>query len=343
MIKGIVVVSLATLALTGEALAQAPSQPGSSAGRPGGAETQGLAGSMVNVFDVAHGGVRALRATEANAFITAYWTEERRAAAIPQPMTPPPAASLRQHVPMPSGQAPALVAPPRGPQETRAERRVVSFTHAVGKVFYTNPTDGKDYQCSASSINSPKRRLVWTAGHCVHGGPGGNWMTNWAFQPGYQRGTGPNGVFPYYQLWAQSGWWAKGDTHFDYGVGITWNNAAGRRIGDAVGGHGLIVNPGRPFVAAIGYPSNVLEGETQTYCQAQLSRRSLFNSDQELPCDRRQGASGEPFLKDYNNNSGLGYIVSNGSYIIGNGKLYGPYYDNDTRALYNAAENASPP
>jgi V8-like Glu-specific endopeptidase len=219
----------------------------------------------------------------------------------------------------------------------------VNFTHAVGKVFYTNPKDGKDYQCSASSINSAKRRLVWTAGHCVHGGPGGNWMTNWAFEPGYQRGTGPNGVFSYYQLWAQSGWWADGDTHFDYGVGITWNNAAGRRIGDAVGGNGLIVNPGRPFVTAIGYPSNVLEGETQSYCQATLSRRSLFNSDQELPCDRRQGASGEPFLKDYNNDTGLGYIVSNGSYIIGNGNLYGPYYDNDTRALYDAAENASPP
>jgi hypothetical protein len=96
-------------------------------------------------------------------------------------------------------------------------------------------------------------------------------------------------------------------------------------------------------VTAIGYPSNFLGGETQSYCQVTLKRRSIFNSDQELNCNRLAGASGEPWLKDYNNSNQLGYIVSNNSYRTHEGPpVYGPYYDSATQALYRAAENASP-
>src|SRR3712207_8520122 len=53
---------------------------------------------------------------------------------------------------------------------------------------------GLDYVCSAGAVNSGKRRLVLTAGHCVHGGRGGQWMQNWVFYPGYQNGEGPAGA-----------------------------------------------------------------------------------------------------------------------------------------------------
>ncbi len=236
----------------------------------------------------------------------------------------------------------------RGAQEKKrpsggsgfTSRQASPYDSGEGKLFFTD--DGVNYVCSGTALQGD---VVWTAGHCVHGGPGRQWMTNWAFAPGYQRGVGSPGMFPYYQLWAQSGWFASGDRHYDYGVGITWNSAAGWKVVDQVGGNGLIVNPGRPFVTAIGYPSNFLGGETQSYCQTTLTARSFFNSDQALNCNRGRGASGEPWLRDYNNSNGLGWIVSDNSYSLNadhSAPEYGPYYDGDTAALFNAAENASP-
>ena len=49
---------------------------------------------------------------------------------------------------------------------------VTNFSKTNGKVFFHNQTDGKDYVCSGSSINSDSKRLVVTAGHCVYGAPG---------------------------------------------------------------------------------------------------------------------------------------------------------------------------
>jgi V8-like Glu-specific endopeptidase len=325
--------------------AQAPSAvvvksaPGSSAGTTG--------TGTVRVYDVSRHAVRTLPAAEGARLITKYWTPARRAAAIPLEHVAPAGAPAVDPAAATATVAPRTVTAPVAPKAQGGAKTaaVVNFSFAVGKVFFTDPVDGLGYQCSASTVNSAKLRLVWTAGHCVHGGPGKQWMTNWAFEPGYQRGVGAPGVFPYYQLWAQSGWFSRGDYHYDYGVGITWNNAAGWKVVDRVGGNGLTVNPGRPFVTAIGYPSNFLEGETQSYCQNTLTRRSIFNSDQTLNCNRGAGASGEPWLRDYNNNNGLGYIVSDNSYSLNtdhSAPEYGPYYDGDTAALYNAAENASP-
>jgi hypothetical protein len=70
--------------------------------------------------------------------------------------------------------------------------------------------------------------------------------------PGYQFGQGAPGAFPAYQLWAKNGWINNSDTHYDYAFTITQNNAAGQRVVERVGGNGLTVNPGRPFVTFIG-------------------------------------------------------------------------------------------
>ena len=66
---------------------------------------------------------------------------------------------------------------------------VTNFSKTNGKVFFRNQTDGKDYVCSGASVNSRSKRLVVTAGHCVHGGPGKDWHTNWIFAPGYSNGA----------------------------------------------------------------------------------------------------------------------------------------------------------
>lgn len=303
-----------------------------------------VSSSLVPVSDP--NGATALVAPDlASGIITTYWTPARRAAAVPAP-TPAsspsvrtPAAAARE-----SAGTPTVVAAPAAP-ESSGVRPLVSFTNAEGKVFFHNPADGRDYSCSGGTVNSGKRRLVLTAGHCVHGGSGQQWMTNWVFYPGYQSGAGSAGAFPAYQLWAKNGWINNSDNHYDYSFVITQTGPAGYRIVDTVGGNGLIVNPGRPYVTAIAYPGNFNSGEVQAYCQGTLSRRSLINSDQQLNCDLRFGASGGPWLQDYSDSSTLGYAVSNQSYSLnsdGSGPEYGPYYDDDTTSLYNAAENASP-
>jgi V8-like Glu-specific endopeptidase len=241
---------------------------------------------------------------------------------------------------------PRTLAEPVAPAVPGDIRPAVAFSHAEGRVFFFNPVVKRNQSCSGGTVNSGKRRLVVTAGHCVHtGGSGGQWMQNWAFHPGYQFGTGPAGIFPLFQAWSNSGWTGSGNLGYDYAIAITQTNTAGQRIVDRVGGNGLIVNPGRPFVTAIAYPSNFQSNEQQAFCQAQLTARSSANRDQKLNCDLRFGASGGPWMRDYSDATTLGAIVSNQSYSLnadGSGPEYGPYYDGDTAAVYNAAETASP-
>jgi hypothetical protein len=284
-----------------------------------------------------------LSAAQAAPIITAYWTPARMAAAIKDPVSmPPPSADALAAVAEPTAK-PQRVASAAAPAGAGVRINVV-FTNTDGRVFFHDPSDNTDHACSGGAVNSGKKRLAWTAGHCVHGGPGKTWMTNWAYYPGYQFGAGSAGVFPAYQLWGQSGWFNNGDNHYDYGVGITQTNASGAKLVNAVGGNGLIINPGRPAVTAIAYPVNFNNGEQQAFCQGTLSRRSIFNSDQQLNCDLRFGASGGPWLQNYGS-TGQGDMVSNQSYSLnsdGSGPEYGPYFDSDTAALYNAAESASP-
>lgn len=299
---------------------------------------------LVPVFDGALNQERLVRPAEAARIIRKYWTLQRMAAAIPVAVKGQGSEAAGTQSPQSEGVARDIAVPKALKRAKITPEAVTSYTE--GKVFFVAP-NGQPYQCSGGAVNSPKRRLVWTAGHCVHTGPGDDypgpkgWMTNWVFVPGYDYASRPQGTFPYYQLWTKTAWINSRDLHYDYGVAITWNNEFGWRVVDRVGGNGLTINPGRPFVIAIGYPSNFFGGEAQSYCQGWLSRRSIFNSDQKLNCARAEGASGEPWLRDYS--GGLGYIVSNASHYSGSyPPVYGPYYDDATASLYHTAENASP-
>jgi V8-like Glu-specific endopeptidase len=305
--------------------------------------SQPIGSAQVPVFDARQGVSTMVSPTRAAGVIADYWTPERLASAVPAPTPRGTDTSSTPWQAEPGAQRD--LAAPAPAKSTGGITPKVAFTHTDGKVFFRDPTDGKNYMCSGGAVNSGKRRLVLTAGHCVHGGGGKQWMQNWVFYPGYQNGAGPAGAFPAYQLWAQSGWFNNTDFHYDYAFAITQNNAAGARVVDRVGGNGLTINPGRPFVTFIGYPWNFAGGEQQAFCQGQLSRRSIFNSDQQLNCNLGGGSSGGSWLRDYSDASGLGYAVSNTSYGLNpdpQGPVYGPYYDGDTSNLYNAAENASP-
>ena len=61
----------------------------------------------------------------------------------------------------------------------------------IGKWFFTKPGAG-NFVCSASVIG---RRIVVTAGHCLHSGNGSGtgWFSNFLFVPSYRAGAAPFG------------------------------------------------------------------------------------------------------------------------------------------------------
>jgi hypothetical protein len=55
------------------------------------------------------------------------------------------------------------------------------------------------------------------------------------------------------------------------------------------------------------------------------------------------GSSGGPWLQEYNDQNGLGYINSVVSHRHADAsQMDGPYFDNDVKSLYDFAESLSP-
>ena len=121
--------------------------------------------------------------------------------------------------------------------------------------------DGKEGFCSATAIDSPSRRLVLTAGHCVNSGPRdggpGAWSTYLEFVPGLNLGVAPFGTFVLSgRPRALPGWTAEGNPDYDLGAFLTEPNADGEALADAVGGGATIVTDQgrRQRFETFGYP-----------------------------------------------------------------------------------------
>jgi V8-like Glu-specific endopeptidase len=212
----------------------------------------------------------------------------------------------------------------------------VNASTTVGKIFFHNASDGRNYVCSGSTINNPKN-IVVTAGHCVHGGRGGAWHTNWVFVPYYDHGNRPYGTWSAKQLTSFLGWTRDGNRDWDVAFVNVWPNGSTRLV-DRVGGNGLTINyPKNLYVTLLAYPAAPpFDGQWQHYCQGNMyaygSQQVGFN------CLLTGGASGGPFLYQYNNNTGLGFVdsvISHGPDTIN----YGPYFDTDVNNLYNGVKN----
>lgn len=97
--------------------------------------------------------------------------------------------------------------------------------------------------CSATAIDTPSRRLVLTAGHCVNSGPqppNGHsvWSSLLEFVPAYSGGTAPFGAFIAHRnsVFALKQWVEFGNPDFDIGALVVSPNAEGVNVADAVGG-----------------------------------------------------------------------------------------------------------
>ncbi|MET9630302.1 hypothetical protein ABZX92_22815 [Lentzea sp. NPDC006480] len=273
----------------------------------------------------------------------AYWTPERMAAAIP---AEGPATVKAKSAPQPSGRAGSIegVAPsvPVKTEQAQGIGTMLNESQTVGKVFFTNPANGLNYVCSAATVSSAKRKLVQTAGHCVHGGAGGQWMSNWVFVPRYRNGARPFGTWSAYQLTSRTAWINSSNSDEDMGI-VIMQTLGGNSIANVVGGNGLRWNWGYSVaVTILGYPAGPpFTGELQYFCQG-----TTWNGHAQQVrawCNMTGGSSGGPWLQEYNDANGLGYINSVVSHRHNDAnQMDGPYFDNDIKSLYDFAESLSP-
>lgn len=130
--------------------------------------------------------------------------------------------------------------------------------------------------CSATAIDTPSRRLVLTAGHCVNSGPQGRrggsaWSHFLEFVPAYSDGTAPFGAFVAHRksVFALKQWVRFGNPNFDLGAIVTGPNAEGASVADAVGGGAAIATDlsRRQDFQTFGYPgeSRAMQGCDSPY------------------------------------------------------------------------------
>lgn len=266
-----------------------------------------------------------------------YWTPERMARAVPADL--PNGAektAVPSVVPRAGGKGVVDGVAPKGAS-------VTADIHSMsGRVFYVNDL-GQDRSCSGSTVNSEGKRLVFTAGHCVHGGGSGRgWfdVNRWRFVPNYHSGS-PYGIWYAYQLWTKVGWSGSGNRAYDVAA-VVMQNRGGVRIVDAVGGQGIKWGYGYGlFEYMFGYPADPpFNGSGLYYCYGTTRNESGFPT---LGCNMTGGASGGPWLESYGATF-WAYVNGVNSWMFWrNGdpqqvfKWQSPYFSYDTAgSLYDA-------
>lgn len=238
--------------------------------------------------------------------------------------------------------------PPEGSATTLSgdvEAAARRFPITTGKLFIDGYGSGS--WCSASAVNTTSKRVVLTAGHCVHGGPGDTWRNNLVFVPmfrGYADRKAPYGKFQVatmhtFKAWTQDGRWGR-----DVAFVTTYINAKDKRVVKAVGGQGLRIGGYFAFKASLfGYPSNLAGGRTMQRCDTRVRKASKTPyTSVAFGCRYGQGASGGPWIYRYNGSTGLGYARGVSSFKPANSVRWigSPHFDKAVKRLRVTANNA---
>jgi V8-like Glu-specific endopeptidase len=261
----------------------------------------------------------------------AYWTPERMRSASPPNV---PAARQPSPKPVPAGRPGAV--PATASVSPRVAPAAVNTSASVGKVFYFDPADGANHECSASTVTSGSRMLVVTAGHCVHGGAGRGWVQNWIFVPKFDNSSRPFGDWPAKWFSALDGWKNSSDIRRDVAF-VTLAQKDGRRIGDVVGANGLSWNQAfEQTVTVLAYPADPpFSGLKQMACQGTTYRPGSWPFQEyatAINCGFTAGASGGPWLRNYN--GALGEIVGIVGTTTPSGVNRSTYFDDEVHHLW---------
>lgn len=225
----------------------------------------------------------------------------------------------------------------------------------VGTLFFT--INGAGYRCSASVIN---RRVVLTAGHCVHSGNGAStgWYSNWVFVPAYRNGDAPFGTWNRWTLAATTPTWFSGGggvpNAADYAM-LTFadqpltTGGSPVKLGNVTGWLGwqtLSLNGNH--TTKLGYPCN-LDSCGIMQSVTRQSFRPTSPNNVEYGSDAGGGSSGGPWVQNFQtlpsgggtgSNTGSNRVVAVTSYGYdsANPKVQGAaIFDNRFVQLLNTA------
>jgi V8-like Glu-specific endopeptidase len=207
----------------------------------------------------------------------------------------------------------------------------------MGKVFFTK--GGANMVCSAIVLSTEGLDAVWTAGHCIHGGAGGTYHSNWAFVPAYDDdlvNPRPYGTWTAWSLNPPAAWRTSSSVYEDMGM-AAMNMNFGWHIASYLGSQVFIANQGMSvFEDAFGYPAkSPFEGGNLFRCWGTSAPE--YAQTIKIPCDMTRGSSGGGWLRSYNGNTGyLNGVVSRINQIVGPTVMMSPYFDNTALDLYNA-------
>ncbi len=232
--------------------------------------------------------------------------------------------------------------------EARAEFAAVADPTAPGfrqngVIFIVLPRGLGFGRCSGTSVNSPSRSVVFTAGHCVNEGGAGHWYNHdWVFVPGYHDGVRPFGAFVAKWLGATVPWIESGSENADVGAAVVSRNERGERLGDAVGADGIAFGlPPSQVFDVHGYPvAAPFDGATQRLCAGTPFLGHDIASflwpgplNLALACDVTGGASGGGWTIHGNVLNG----VTNYGYGDDRRTDFGSYFGGAVKALYESA------
>lgn len=172
----------------------------------------------------------------------------------------------------------------------------------VGILFFN--VDGGGYLCSASVI---QRRVVATAGHCVHSGSSEGFYTDFVFVPAYRDGTAP------YLAWRWSyvtttGEWAHGadevPNEADYAMlefadqPLTAGGPA-VKLGEVTGWLGWQTDSlAANHTSKLGYPCN-LDNCDKMQIVTSASVQITEPNNVEYGSDAQGGSSGGPWVQNF--------------------------------------------
>ncbi len=172
---------------------------------------------------------------------------------------------------------------------------------AVGKLFFT--ANGEPFTCSAAVI---ERRVVATAGHCVHSGSPNGFYENFLFVPAYRDGVAPFGAWTWSNVLVAPAWANGGGlvpNPADYAM-ISFRDqrlepgAPVSRLGDVTGWLGWQTGSLYPnHTSKIGYPCNLDDCEKMQNVMS-ASLRATDANTVEYGSDARQGSSGGPWIQN---------------------------------------------
>lgn len=284
---------------------------------------------------------RSASAAEQHASRT-FWTPERMRGATPLDLLLTPGAAKHLKTPG-TGRRSSTVEPTAAPASFPQAGGPWTGTGAVattsGRVFFT--FQGRTASCTGNAVTSQNASTVITAGHCVK--YQGSWHTNWVFVPGYNNGNAPYGQWAASRTLTTPQWEASEDINYDVGAAVV-APLNGKKLTSVVGAQGIQFNGGyNKQMYSFGFPAaSPYDGTKLIYCSGNSSKDFLFSQDHSLGCNMTGGSSGGPWFTGFDEAGGTGLQVSVNSfgYTFLPNWMFGPYFGDEAKALYDKAQTS---